>query len=356
MKTVDILRFNPESALLFRDTRDFGFSENARTVFPTSEPFYGAVRTAFLRKSKTNLRDSAAIAKHKSQIGDRDDPGAFRFVGPFPFLKKNGRARYFLPTPSHLTQWEGGEFGFLRPNPGLAFTYNGISLQTLWDRKTEQGSRAAEAYPWIDWDGMSKIKEGRTPDKAHLAKDDAFFEVEHRTGIGLRSDRKNAQEEMIFRVRSFRFRDEAGLYLFVLKGSDLLEGIDTVLLGGKSGVATTELEKNVSVSLFDKVGDSEKIAVLVTPTIFRNGFLPANSGNTFFGASVEAVCNGKPYPVGGWDLVVRKPKPLMHAVPFGSAFFIKGSLDTEKITEIRSEFGYGSYIECKRNKEDNHGK
>ncbi len=356
MKTVDILRFNPESALLFRDTRDFGFSENARTVFPSSEPFYGAVRTAFLRKRKTNLRDSKAIAEQKSQIGGRDDPGAFRFVGPFPFLKENGRTRYFLPTPSHLTKWEDGKIGFLQPNPNLPFSYTGISLQTLWDGKTEQGSRAAEAYPWIDWEGMARIKAGELPANNHLAKENAFFEVEHRTGIGLRGDRKNAQEEMIFRVRSFRFKEEAGLYLFILKGADLLEGIDTVLLGGKSGVATTELEKNVSVSLFDKVEDTQKTVVLITPAIFRNGFLPAKSGNAFFGATVGSVCNGKPYPIGGWDLIDRKPKPLMHAVPFGSTYFIEGSLNATTITELRSEFGYGSYIECKRYKEDNHGK
>ena len=356
MKNFDILRFNPESALLFRDTRGFGFSDNARTVFPTSEPFYGAIRTAFLRKNKTNLQNQKAVEKYREQIGDRDHPGKFRFIGPFPFLKENGRTRYFLPTPSHLTRWDDGKIGFLQPNPELSFSYRGISLHTLWDGKTEQGSRAAEAYPWIDWEGMSKIKEGKPPAKESLVKETVFYEIEHRTGIGLRSDRKNAREEMIFRVRSFRFKEEAGLYLCVLNGAELLEGIDTVLLGGKSGVATTELEKNVPGSLFQKVEDSRKTVIFVTPAIFRNGFLPTGSENSFFGATVKAVCNGKPYAIGGWDLIARRPKPLMHAVPIGSTYFIEGSLNTTTITELRGEFGYGSYIECKRYKEDNYGK
>lgn len=374
MKTLTLLRFRPESTLLFRDTRKFSFSDNARTVLPSVEPIYGAIRTAFLRQRKVDLSDASKIRQYQKEIGDANHPGKLRFIGAFPYLKNGNEIRYFLPTPSHLTYWESTDtFGLLSPHSDCDFLYRsfghgsgqGIRLHTLWDGNFEQGERATDRFPWIDLEAATAIKKGNIPPKEHFETSKAFFEVESRTGIGLRSDSKNAQQEMIFRIRSFRFTENAGLYVFLESGEELLQGIDTVFLGGKGGVAVLEPKDSLQSELFDAVDSSEKALVLITPAIFKNGFLPEGlsaapmadtvakvstyaADHRFFGTEIQAVSCGKPQPIGGWDLILGKPKPLMHALPAGSTFFVKGNPDRKQLTDIREEFGYGTFIECKR--------
>ncbi len=354
-----IALFRAEGPLLFRDARCFDASDNARTTLPSIESIYGAIRTAYLRKHKIDLRDSTQIQKHYSVIGDAEDPGQLKLVGPFLFLHEEGKRRYFFPTPRHLTLWkddqnEWSRCGFLKPHQKDTFSFNGCSLHTLWDGSIRQGESLASEYPWIDLDGLMNLKLGNPIEKKHFQKTDAFFRFESRLGIGLREDQKNADEKMIFRIRSLRFRDNAGFFVFVSHGQEVLDGITTLFLGGKQGIVTVAHDI-LETGLFAPIEDSEKLLMLITPAIFEKGFLPNLDNGKLSGISLEAVCCGKPVPVGGWDMRIQKPKPLMHAMAPGSVFFVRGTPKKKELTEFRKAFGFGNYIELKRGWRETHG-
>lgn len=68
--------------------------------------------------------------------------------------------------------------------------------------------------------------------------------------------------------------------------------------------------------------------VLLTPGLFRDGFLPAE--RTFGGAPIRAVAVGRPAVVSGWDLERNRPKPTRRLAPAGSVYFVSlDGLDVE---------------------------
>lgn len=353
-----IALFRAEGPLLFRDARRFDASDNARTTLPCIESIYGAIRTAYLRKHQTDLRDASQIQNYHSVIGDIEDPGLLRLIGPFLFIQEEEKTRYFFPTPKHLTLWQDDtkwkRCGFLQPHPEDTFSYNGHSLHTLWDGSIQQGESLAAEYPWIDLEGLMNLKIGKPVEEKHFQKADTFYRMEFRLGIGLRKDQKNADEKMIYRIRSLRFMENAGFFVFVQQGREVLEGLDTLLLGGKQGIVTISQER-LETDLFQPIEDVEKLLMLMTPAIFRNGFLPDLEKERSENFHLDALCCGKPVPIGGWDLRIQKPKPLMHAMAPGSVFFVRGNIGKQALTEFREAFGYGHYIELKRGWRENHG-
>lgn len=73
--------------------------------------------------------------------------------------------------------------------------------------------------------------------------------------------------------------------------------------------------------------------VLTSPCIFKeNGYIPKLKN-----IEVIAASTGKPYDIGGFDMVLKTPKPMCRAVPEGSVYVLKSeSFKNKSLEEIRN--------------------
>ena len=92
---------------------------------------------------------------------------------------------------------------------------------------------------------------------------------------------------------------------------------------------------------------------LSTPAIFKNGWKP-NLDRLGIKAELIAAVVGKPLHVGGFDMMLKKAKPMLKAVPAGSVFYFSTEEPTEKlldklqgesVSDFLNEQGFGiAYI------------
>jgi len=95
---------------------------------------------------------------------------------------------------------------------------------------------------------------------------------------------------------------------------------------------------------------------LATPALFRNGWVPdflSEAGGEYRGrvGSLElrlvAAAVGKAVPIGGWDLVRKRPRSMRKAVPAGSVYFFEkmdGQLTESDIEILLQAFHFKSLL------------
>ncbi len=333
-----VIYFQPEDYLIFRDNRNFGFSDNSNSTLPNIIPFYGALRTALMMNG----------IKSSEIIGNTDSPGKIKLTGPFIFKKEIDGIKHYFPTPEHLIVHEDEEskerkFSKLKPHKYLKHNYKeGLELSVLWDEDFVQGKRAVEDFSLIELKELEKLQSGGN---FELTASENFYKNEHRLGIGLKPDQKNAEEQLIYRINYFRFTQNSGFFAFVENGDEYLKNMDYVYLGGKKQLAKIWISE-LNTNIFNSIDDNTKAITLLTPAIFNCGMTPNNDTN-FFGARLKAICNSKPVSISGWDLEKQKPKPMYHALKPGTTFFVEGKIEDGNISDHMKEFNFGKYIELK---------
>jgi len=365
VNTLTALHFEPSDILFFRDNRGFGPSDSGQTSFPTVFPFYGALRTAFLRKKGVDFSRSESLQAYEKQVGNDEHPGLLRLLGPFLYhADGSGKTRYYLPTPENVYHLGDSpkEFGCLQLDKQVSFQYRpGIMLHPLGSFSKAQPQKSAAEFPWMELSEMEKMKRGESffpTSQEDVAK--TLFSHESRLGIALEKDRKKAKEQMIYRLNAMAFREGAGFFVLVEQGEEILKGLDEVFLGGKRHTARL-WKSSLQTSLFDLVstgdGENEKSLVLLSPGVFENGFVPGRDTG-FFGSQLLALSNGKPLVISGWDLKNRRVKQMVHALRPGTVFYVRGNPREEFLTQRFAPFGFGKYFEAKigRRCGENHGK
>lgn len=170
--------------------------------------------------------------------------------------------------------------------------------------------------------------------------------TEPKTGIGRENLTLTAKESMLYRVgmvraTGFSFIVEVTLPDYL---QDSLQRPNVIKLGAEGKLAKVEVVEDkliinrLSKSQFKiELNDEDREApcrfrlYLNTPGVFKNGWYPNLEKH---GIEAKLVCAalGKPLFVGGYDMKMRKPKPMLRAVPAGSVYFFES--ETLSLEEV----------------------
>lgn len=200
-----------------------------------------------------------------------------------------------------------------------------------------------------------------------------LYEPEHRVGVQIDDATFTALEGQLYAATYLRPARATRVWFAAeiadrrrTEESDLLAGLDLLLLGGERRMARLECGQTVPHLDADTLPapDFQSLAcrrvkwALLTPAIFANGWLPGWVDDTRFNvrlrrvdhreratrrkarcngvkfdltndqapaiaAQLVSVCLGRPLPITGWDVVNQSAKSTHLAVPAGSVFYFE---------------------------------
>ena len=357
-----VVRLTPSDTLFFRTGRPFtmGSESWADCLFPPfPRTLYGALRT-FLIFQRGTLEEFYG-GKYEEDLGTPEKKGKMVIRGPLLSREEN----LYFPVPRDLVVLKGGKKELVP-----------LALQELkrevfvsdWGTECTLVYRgegiAEEAEGWLEECSLRTYLQGGTGVKDLELRDGReLFREEPRIGIARDRQTLTAREGYLYRIPMVRLEEGVALLLEVEGVQDFPKrGI--LRLGGEGKVVFLE---SVQGNLRERLGsfwnsgecqDSEIFKVyLVTPAIFRRGYLPEWIGDDFRGKKeglelqLLGAAVGKPLPVGGWDMSRSTPKEVRRAVPAGSVYYFRllgGRWDEvirtfhfQNISDIDPEEGFG---------------
>lgn len=169
---------------------------------------------------------------------------------------------------------------------------------------------------------------------SHLSE---FITKENKIGIGRDKDRNVADEGKLFRLQSSRLSskmDNEGNFttLEFLVGFENLNLPENgwLLVGGERRTGTYRVDHLPTIPCPALETAQFKI-YLATPAIFESGWKPEHLLEEH-GLELLAAAFDRPLPLGGWDIKVIKPKPMVLCVPAGAVYYVRA-----KSTEAAKE-------------------
>jgi CRISPR-associated protein Cmr3 len=351
--TYDVIYFEPEDWLAFRDNRAFEVGGTGNISLPKIETFVGALKTAILRKN--GIDPTKEIPReYKEIIGDSQTAGKIEIFGPFLFKED----KHYFPIPLGLfeekidTEGENKEdndetkkkYGFMQPHKSLRKEYMGYELNLPWIPFMKDGIEQPEEQ-LIELKHLENLKTGNL-ENIQLTKTEELFKVETKVGIKLEKNQKKAEEGKLYSIKTFRFIEGAGFFCFASPETiQLLQGINEIFLGMKQRSVRIRFGK-IQTTLFDRLQDGKAALVLLTPSIFKSGFIPKSK--RLLDTEIVSAIIGRKQAISGWDISNNQPKPIYHAVPAGSVYFLDGNPQenpfNSKVSDEFSDFGYGKYF------------
>lgn len=343
--TYDVIYFEPEDWLAFRDNRAFEINGTCNISLPKIETFVGALKTAILRKN--GIDPNKEIPKeYREIIGDSQTAGKIEIFGPFLFKED----KHFFPIPLGLfeidTKSDGTnkKYGFMQPHKSLRKEYMGYEFYLPWIPFMKDGIEQPEEQ-LIELKHLENLRNGNM-ENIQLNKSEELFKVETKVGIKLEKNQKKAEEGNLYSIKTFRFVEGAGFFCFASPETiQLLQGINEIFLGMKQRSVRIRLGK-IQTTLFDRLQDEKAALILLTPSIFKGGFIPKSK--RLFEIEIISAIIGRKQAISGWDISNNQPKPIHHVVPAGSVYFLAGNPEVNpfnsSVSDEFSDFGYGKYF------------
>jgi CRISPR-associated protein Cmr3 len=339
--------------MFFRDGKPFvaGQTHLAQSLFPpTALTFQGAIRSAILattgirvelfRQVQQGAHDPEAT-RLLEEIGGSASFGRLRLRGPFVASISDGisvptAAEEWYPCPADVLTRRGDKGSDpTRLLPVDQPLWMSDLSDTLWPLWAFTSARVEAANGLISGAELARYLAGDVPQVMRINQ---FVAREERLGLGLSTGKKVAEEGQLYTLEVYRFNATDGRRLgFILdvEGTTRLPDRGMLALGGERRGAT--YEQIVALASPEGQGVSRVIDTtqrfllyLATPSIFKqeplwlpdfidpDSLLGTRDGVTI---KVRAVSAGRPGPIGGWDLVSKRPRAMRPAVPGGSVYW-----------------------------------
>lgn len=390
-----------DDVLFFRDGRPFsqGESSHLKSIFP---PFptviYGAVRTALLFQSCDNqvLIDGVSIEAKTNLInfitGEGDN--ILQIRGPW-LMRSHKDSEVLFPVPSDLAgipknlvkpngndssdnkaddintgdqniryteivrlkRIKADEFQFIRSGSAG----NNLKLPELMVHEKPYGKGCLEPEAltghFITLKGLMKWQKDETIELDEIVSPSELWVNEPRTGIAIKTESRNTENGMLYSINCIRLKDNVNL-AFEVNRIEMTDGT-IIRLGGEGKTALLEKQNNAFLPVIDNNATSNKLFALsfLSPAIFDNGPFPkAINRKTLEGLisdvkiKIIAASIGKFVNIGGWDMALKRPKPLRRAVPAGSVFYcecLEGDwkkLNGINLSDFMPEQGFGTIV------------
>lgn len=320
-------RFTPDDVLFFRDGKPSALGEDhylASLFPPNPSTLYGALRTRRLLDEGVDLARvqelwPALPAPLRAEIGPWGGFGTIELRGPW-LLRGD---EVLLPAPADLGVVREGSAvrAVVRyrpdPSPLRGSWSHGLGLF----RPVDADGRALATAPpsaapdfWLTLPGLAAWAAGGVPEAAALVHREELFSPEPRTGVGLQTGSRLAQNHRLF---TFGFvRLARGVTLGFEARGTALAAEHGLRLGGEA--KTGELSPGPALQLPPApAGPGRFNLAFLTPALSDRGAYPprACAELSLVGAHVRGATL-----VGGWDLAAGLSKPLRRAIPPGSVF------------------------------------
>ncbi|HWP39772.1 MAG TPA: type III-B CRISPR module-associated protein Cmr3 [Tepidisphaeraceae bacterium] len=342
------LCLEPLDVLFFRDGRPFmAGTEHMVSGLPLPQTLAGAIRTALLRAAGCDFRRFGDAQKNGAAFADAVQQsceqahhwiGEVIVRGPWLARRRNGTesVEVLVPVPAtlHREKHDRDQLHRLLPLkegqlPGWNPSDYQRALRPLWLRHLP-ATEPASGY--LTRNGLEQFLRAEQVDARYIVTPEALFALDHRTGIGINSERLVAEESQIF-GRGFLAlnpgfregkRDESltvFLYAEVAMPTggclELFDGIKTLPLGGEGRHVLVHRVAPFSWPVVKPNDRQKPLVLLTTPCAFEAGWKP----RAFSGLLVSAAVPGS-LAYSGWDLARGGPKPTRFAVPAGSVYFL----------------------------------
>ncbi len=343
---IKVLYFEPEDWVAFRSNTRFELGSVAKLSFPTIETFLGAVRTAILRKNKVDINRYGIPEKWKKIIGDSNSTGKIKMIGPFIYQKESNKIYHYFPAPLNLIKYRNGEndeLRILKPHKYFKYRYLDKELCVPWSM--ERVSNNSE-IKFVEKEFLEEFRKGRVLN--NFREGSNIYSIETKIGVALEQSCKKTREGMLYSINIYRFKENSGFFCFINDElANLIDGINEIFLGMKQRCVKVTIGE-IETSLFEDNIVGRKALCFLTPAILKGGFIPKD-GKVKNTKIVSAII-GKKIVISGWNFEKSHPKPIYHAVPPGSIFYLEGSpgFDSspfnESISDELADFGYGSFF------------
>lgn len=354
MSPVRGFRFAPDDLLFFRDGKPStqGDDHDLESIFPPSPAtLYGALRARRLFDAEIAVGELSKAtwpellsADLVQELGPWGGFGTMRLRGPW--LVRDGN-QVLLPAPGDvavLTERtsDGPKVSSvfrLRLDDGqsTARWSHPLGAWRPFERRNEGWIDASARSPvsaagewWITAAGLTAWAAGGVPAAAELVHRSELWQPEPRVGVGLATDDRLAQEHLLFTFGFVRLSRNVELG-FELEGSPLAAELG-LRLGGEG--RTGQLRPGPTFPAAPPIPQGARRIVVSTLTpmlsltgAFPPGFAPSRLSGKFGGldAALAGALVRSWQPLGGWDLVRRRAKPLRRAIPPGSVFALESS-------------------------------
>lgn len=343
------LQINAADTLFFRDGRPFSMGEDtyAQGIFPPPPSvLYGALRTAFI---------SANLAGEKLQILISQSEN-LRIHNLF---LKASDGNIYAPIPYDLFVDKSGEATF----PKLKDKAIASSIPTPQMLLHAQKEKPDNQARLVSLDILQKyLHQGESLVTVESVPLKDFTEKETKLGIGRNNTTRTSEEGQLYRVemvRPAKWEQERSLsFLVELDGIDISTETWLQIGGDKKATYLVEagMRKKIDCPTFDKNEKRFKI-YLATPALFKNGWYPKELFDKYE-LNLIAAAVGKPFPIGGFDIKARRPKPMLRAVPAGSVYYVEAkSTDfankaAQKIHELHTISAFDSKYHFEKTQDD----
>lgn len=359
--------------LFFKDGREVapGSEYSASSVFPPNpQTFYGALRSALLSNdsgtdfSKDDFGDIAPFTQ--KLVGTKSQAGDLCIEQYALCTRKNGRVESLYRLPADVLKRK-------KPPKGkeAVSTTAPVSLSKYGIRNNQP--KALETNWFVHEEGaffeytpvfipeslfrnylLSNLKGEQTDrsdplaqmliniDASENGKPASYFVQEPRMGIVIDAETRTVEEGKLFTTPFIRLNDMEGVG-FKLRlniNHNVLEqqdGTSLLRLGGDGKLASLEPlepqagDNNFYEELANKLkGQHHFKAVVTTPAIFKNGWIPDGIDPE----TLQGVINGvevrlrsavlsRFMTIGGWDVAINRPKPSRRAVAPGAVYYFE---------------------------------
>jgi CRISPR-associated protein Cmr3 len=353
--------------LFFRDGKPFDKGDEtwASGLFPPAPSvFYGSLRSAYIAQNSDKYSISNLITKTEdlrirqisfkvhAQITGTDDKEWGQYF-PLPrdlviqktvndnetYQRKKYKVHktYRLQVPTQPSSNYSNATLLALQSP-----FNNEEIETL-----DNGVIHSLAFQKYLRGDKEPYFEGRELDK--------FLTHEPKVGIGRDNHTHTASEGLLYRVGMQRPE-----YIQIIIDFQEVKGLTLaptgfLKLGGEGKTVAYQLDNSLEVTFKKtRLSDNEEYfkLYLASPALFEKGWYPTE---IFKKANIEVelitAALGKTVNIGGFDMVQRKPKPMLKAIPAGSVYYYKlksGSLErlfnaivANSISEIREREGFG---------------
>ena len=347
-----IIKIDALDTLFFRDGKPFTMGEDtwANGGFPPyPSVIYGALRSAYFSHHLNELK----------KANSENDPTRDLKIKGFYILADND---VYLPLPNDCVKKKGGKDNFVSLLPKHELTDIKSSCPTQYALK----SKKEEVVENVDG-GLININSLKKYLKCAKDSSSSILKVadrvlpEPKIGIGINKETGTSEEGKLYRVDMRRLGNKKGESLSVIidfEGLDLPER-GMMKLGGEGKAVSYQNFKPINCSIDDFESDAKGLKLyLSTPAIFKNGWLPKWIDEKTLicegkGLKLKLLTAsiGKTVHIGGFDMKVRKPKPMRKAVPAGSVYYFeikKGDIqkavemfNQSAISEFYQEQGFG---------------
>lgn len=333
--------------LFFRDGKPFTMGDDnwANGVFPPyPSVIFGALRSAFFSHHIDVLK----------KANEPDDPTVKLHIRGIYFFdhKEN---KIYLPLPMDCVEKKNEKKNEVSILPYVDLDKIKTSCPTQYALK---GTGDVETvYGGLITSDLFKKYLTNSERSFSFIKISDKISIEPKIGISIDKNSGTSEEGKLYRTGMNRLNELSLLIEF----DDLdLPASGFLKLGGEGRAVSYEIFSSENFDLSFQIKDNYEFfkLYLLTPAIFKNGWLPEwidekTLVGDYQGLKLKLLTAsiGKTISVGGFDMKARKPKPMHKAVPSGSVYYfelMEGEIKTafkllnqKAISDYYPEQGFG---------------